>query len=1053
MVQEQTVGDTVQTVDTGVVIDPKACELAFDNVDSIESTEPLISDHNRNAEMRSTDTENMTTVVGFESSPTKNMWKRITSKFKRGQPSHSGPPRQIRVGYHSSHNKFPSNELCNRKYNLFTFLPLVLFEQFSYFLNFYFLIMALSQLIPSVRVGYMYTYWGPLCFVLVITLSREAYDDLKRRNRDREVNQQKYKCWRNGKYEVIASEKLKVGDIVWVEKDQRVPADLVLLHCGGNGSCFLRTDQLDGETDWKLRIACHLSQQKFQNNALEPDMAIPNASIQTEPPRQNFDSFEGLFTLSTDEAEEAIGVENVLWASTVLATDQAAIGCILYTGKDCRMAMNTEKPRAKVGLLDLEINRLTKLLLLFVIILSSAMIILKGFSGPWYRYWYRYVLLFSYIIPLSLRVNLDLSKMVYGYFISKDNRTCPNTVVRSSTIPEELGRINVVLCDKTGTLTQNEMIFKKLHLGSMSFGSGQEGLNEIRQVLYSHYSKDELQNQLSLTMPVLKRSADAQVRDAIEAIALCHNVTPSQRSDGSDSNSSSHNYQAASPDEVCLVRFCEQVGITLKNRDLNLIELDDQGRKRVFRILHLFPFTSELKRMGIIVQEEPSFDNSAIFFVKGADIAIQPMVHYSDWLNEETGNLAREGLRILVYAKRILSSSDIDFFNSQYDKARLTVGGDRVLRSRLVVETLLERDMELLCITGVEDKLQTNARQTLESLKYAGIRVWMLTGDKRETAACIARSSRLFSRDQEIHWFQDRSNEINVNDYVRSELLRLQRQCSTQQQSDSFPVTVDDGPALVISGTSLHDVLMVNEPEFLQYASRCRSIVVCRCNPTQKADVVTAIGRQMPSWRIAAVGDGGNDVSMIQRAHAGIGIVGKEGRQASLAADFSISQFSYLTPLLLVHGRNCYKRSASIAQFVMHRGMLISIMQAVFSSIFYCASVSLYQGFLMVGYATVYTMFPVFSLVLDCDVSPEVALTYPEIYKEIQNGRSLNLKTFSLWLLISIYQGSSMIVDHVHQSYPYRTAHGGPYHTDMALLDDRRGISVLLNLHTITCYL
>lgn len=138
----------------------------------------------------------------------------------------------------------------------------------------------------------------------------------------------------------------------------------------------------------------------------------------------------------------------------------------------------------------------------------------------------------------------------------------------------------------------------------------------------------------------------------------------------------------------------------------------------------------------------------------------------------------------------------------------------------------------------------------------------------------------------------------------------------------------------------------------------------------------------------------------------GIGIEGREGRQASLAGDFSITQFSHIAKLLLVHGRRSYKRSAALSQFVIHRGLIISTMQAVFSAVFYVSSVALYQGFLMVGYATIYTMFPVFSLVLDQDISSHMALTYPELYKELSKGRSLSYKTFFIWVLISIYQGN-----------------------------------------------
>lgn len=140
------------------------------------------------------------------------------------------------------------------------------------------------------------------------------------------------------------------------------------------------------------------------------------------------------------------------------------------------------------------------------------------------------------------------------------------------------------------------------------------------------------------------------------------------------------------------------------------------------------------------------------------------------------------------------------------------------------------------------------------------------------------------------------------------------------------------------------------------------------------------------------IGDGGNDVSMIQAADVGVGIVGKEGKQASLAADFSITQFSHLTKLLLWHGRNSYKRSAKLSQFVIHRGLIISVMQAVFSAMFYFAPIALYQGMLIVGYATIYTNAPVFSLVLDQDVNEEIAMIYPELYKDLTKVRNMCMK-------------------------------------------------------------
>lgn len=297
--------------------------------------------------------------------------------------------------------------------------------------------------------------------------------------------------------------------------------------------------------------------------------------------------------------------------------------------------------------------------------------------------------------------------------------------------------------------------------------------------------------------------------------------------------------------------------------------------------------------------------------------------------------------------------------------------------------------MELLCLTGVEDQLQADVRPTLETLRNAGIKVWMLTGDKLETATCTAKNAHLVTRNQDIHVFRLVTNRGEA--HLELNAFRRKHDC-----------------ALVISGDSLEVCLKYYEYEFMELACQCPAVVCCRCAPTQKAQIVRLL-QERTGKLTCAVGDGGNDVSMIQESDCGVGVEGKEGKQASLAADFSITQFKHLGRLLMVHGRNSYKRSAALSQFVIHRSLCISTMQAVFSSVFYFASVPLYQGFLIIGYSTIYTMFPVFSLVLDKDVKSEVAMLYPELYKDLLKGRPLSYKTFLIWVLISIYQGSTIM--------------------------------------------
>ncbi|XP_075263980.1 putative phospholipid-transporting ATPase IIA isoform X2 [Convolutriloba macropyga] len=918
-----------------------------------------------------------------------------SSALKKLCPPKPKKARTVVLGRPDPNAKYPKNKLRNQKYSIFTFIPIVLYEQFKFFLNLYFLIIALTQFVPALKVNYLFTYWGPLAFVICVTMIREAIDDFRRFSRDKEVNSSMYKKLTNEGVVKIPSSKIQVADIIILDKNQRVPADMVLLRTTEEqGTCFVRTDQLDGETDWKLRVAVPCTQRLPSEN----DLFSINAFIYADKPHMDIYSFIGTFTINGHQGKEEVplNIENTMWSNTVVASG-SCVGCVVYTGTDTRCVMNTSQPASKVGLLDMEVNFLTKLLFIFLMGLTLTLMLMKGFEGQWYVYFTRFMILLSSIIPISMRVNLDMGKLVYSWFMQTD-KTIPDTVVRSTTIPEELGRISYLLSDKTGTLTQNEMVFKKLHLGNVSLST--DTFPEV---------KLDVEEAMTAELKGAKVSSGNQkLIDAVKAIALCHNVTPVYEDEpganetngvagpgGSKVNEGAEfegqaagprvSYQASSPDEIALVKWTEIIGLPLVYRDLEKMRLKCRDQELTFKILEIFPFTSETKRMGIIVRNERT--GEIIFYSKGADTVMSTMCAYTDWLDEECGNMAREGLRTLVVAKKQLSKEQYEDFANKLNQAKLSMQ-DRSSKVRMVIESL-ENELEVVGLTGVEDKLQLDVRPSLESIRNAGIKVWMLTGDKLETACCIAKSSRLVSPRQQLH-------------VIGAVYDRMQ----AHQELNNFRRKTDC--ALVVLGESLSLILKHYEYEFMDLAVQCPAVVICRCSPTMKADVVRLIQRHT-NKRCAAIGDGGNDVSMIQAADAGIGIVGKEGKQASLAADFSINQFKYVQRLFLVHGRNSYKRSAALSQFVMHRGLIISVMQAIFSACFYFAAVSLYDGYLVTGYATIYTMFPVFSLVFDKDVTPEIAMMYPELYKELLKGRYLTVKTFLIWVLVSIYQASVLM--------------------------------------------
>lgn len=973
--------------------------------------------------------------------------------------------------------RFPANAVSNAKYTPWSFLPRTLYNEFSFFINMYFLLVALSQFIPALKIGYFSTYIVPLGFVLSVTLGKEAFDDIARRRRDAEANSEPYtvlKFEENGTGNGLAPRKsskkrksrkgggrttdiedeeesvsttkgqatasyweltkpsrgLKVGDIVKLGKDQRVPADMIILKsysveanvetsnqaatAGSSGEAFIRTDQLDGETDWKLRLTSPLTQNldvgeytRLRVTAGKPDKKVNEfyGTLELQPKKQRqYDPHEEESSSTGDSQSSPLGIDNTIWANTVLASSCNVLAVVIYTGPQTRQALSTSASRSKTGLLELEINALTKFLCIFTLSLSFVLVALNRFQDidgqKWYVSMMRFLILFSTIVPVGLRVNLDMGKSVYAWFIEHD-KSIQGTVVRTSTIPEDLGRVEYLLSDKTGTLTQNEMEMKKIHVGTVSYAN--EAMEEVATYVQQSFSTPSGEVPSFVTpastyvAPLTsatrtRREIGSRVRDVVLALALCHNVTPiTEEEDGKMVTS----YQASSPDEIAIIRWTEMVGLRLLQRDRESMTLQscDSGNDVVrVRILNVFPFTSESKRMGIVVKfyhgpiDALSDEDGEIwFYEKGADTVMTSIVAANDWLDEETANMAREGLRTLVVGRKKLSAQMYQDFSAKHSQASLALH-NRDSAVADVVKEFLEYDVELLGVTGVEDKLQKDVKPSLELLRNAGIKIWMLTGDKVETARCVAVSSKLVARGQYVHT-----------------IAKMKRKELAHSSLDFLRGKTD--ACLLIDGESLALMLTHYRQDFISIAVQLPTVVACRCSPTQKADVAYLI-RDYTKKRVCCIGDGGNDVSMIQAADVGVGIVGKEGRQASLAADFSIEQFCYLVKLLVWHGRNSYKRSAKLSQFVIHRGLIISICQTVYSLASSFEPNALYRDWLLVGYSTVYTMAPVFSLVLDRDVDESVANLYPELYAELKLGRSLSTKSFLIWVAVSVYQGS-----------------------------------------------
>ena len=906
-----------------------------------------------------------------------------------------------------------SNEVLNHKYNLISFIPVVLFNQFKLFGNFFYLLMTITQFIDELKVGFLFSYLSPLVIVVGVSMIKELYDDINRRIQDKKTNGEIYKVYRPSadapdKFVLVdvQSKDLVIGDIVELQENQRVPADMVLLKTfneSGDNHSFIRTDQLDGETDWKLRKAPGLIQVMEIN-----DIMNLQGYIEYQPPSKHIYNFEGVIEYREGEGEikkEALGLENTVWASTILASKKI-IGIVIFTGDETRARMNSSVPKIKTGVLDKELNMLNVYLFIIMVILSIILTYLKKPSGWTILFvFFRFIVLFCGIIPISLRVNLDISKTFFSLLINRDE-TIKDTIARNSTIPEELGRITYVFSDKTGTLTKNEMIFKTIAMESDVFT--EESFNDLSLILQDEckasdaplvdlINADESSVNTSMLIdekkPKRKRRPRTKIiRDTITTMVLCNNVTPIIEGDNPE-DYSKITYQASSPDEVALVKFAEKLNMKLVYRTDTEIKIQNAiGVMEEYDILANFPFSSDTKRMGIVLRNRKH--GHIIFYMKGAENVIEKFVkeEYKGYIKENAENLATKGLRTLVLTQKIIQQDFYDQWAKEYNEALTSMEN----RKEKIAETVskLENNMDFLCVTGVEDLLQDDVNTTLENLRNAGMKIWMLTGDKVETATCISISAGLKAKNHKIFTIRfDGFEHISIDEDTNAikALFTKFQNCSK------------DPHILIIDGDSLDLALNHCEKEFFETAMKAPAVVCCRCSPTQKRIIVKTI-KKYTDKRTAAVGDGGNDVAMIQEADVGIGIVGKEGLQASLAADFSILKFNYLNTLLLWWGRLSYKNTSSMANFVIHRGLIISLIQFVFSLMFYFNAVALYNGVLILGYSTIYTTLPSISVLLDRDTDLSNVMKFPALYKALLRGRELSMKNFLWWVFKSIFQ-------------------------------------------------
>merc|ERR1711977_610289 len=439
-------------------------------------------------------------------------------------------------------------------------------------------------------------------------------------------------------------------------------------------------------------------------------------------------------------------------------------------------------------------------------------------------------------------------------------------------------------------------------------------------------------------------------------------------------------YQAASPDEGALVEGAVLMGY----------QFTVKGVEYEYELLAVCEFNSTRKRMSAIFRCP---DGQIRCYCKGADTVIlerlggdNPHVELTLQHLEE---YASEGLRTLCLAMREIPEAEFHEWWDVFNTAATTVSGNRAEELDKAAE-LLEKDFYLLGATAIEDRLQDGVPETIHTLQEAGIKVWVLTGDRQETAINIGMSCKLISEDMTL-LIVNEETAGDTRDNIQKKLDAIRTQGDGTIAMDTL--------ALVIDGKSLTYALEKDlEKNFLDLAVMCKAVICCRVSPLQKALVVKLVKRHLKAI-LLAIGDGANDVSMIQAAHIGVGISGMEGLQAARSADVAIGQFRYLRKLLLVHGAWSYQRVCKVILYSFYKNITLYMTQFWYSFQNAFSGEVIYESWTLSFYNVFFTVFPPLAMgIFDQFISARLLDRYPQLYQLGQKNTFFKMHSFFSWV-------------------------------------------------------
>uniref|UniRef100_A0A1J3JQ60 Phospholipid-transporting ATPase n=1 Tax=Noccaea caerulescens TaxID=107243 RepID=A0A1J3JQ60_NOCCA len=953
---------------------------------------------------------------------------------------------------------YKGNYVSTTKYTAANFIPKSLFEQFRRVANIYFLVVAFvsfSPLAPYTAPSVL----APLLIVIGATMVKEGVEDWRRRKQDIEANNRKVEvCGKNGTFSETKWKNLRVGDLVKVHKDEYFPADLLLLSSSfEDGICYVETMNLDGETNLKLKHALEITSD-------EESIKNFRGLIKCEDPNEHLYSFVG--TLHFQGKQYPLSPQQILLRDSKLKNTDYVYGVVVFTGHDTKVMQNATDPPSKRSKIEKKMDKIIYILFTILIMIAFTGSVFFGImtrrdllsddgNGKLNRWYLRpdqttifydprrallaaffhfltALMLYGYLIPISLYVSIEVVKVLQSIFINQDQEmyheeTDRPARARTSNLNEELGQVDTILSDKTGTLTCNSMEFVKCSIAGTAYG---RGMTEVEMALRKQkgmmipQEEEVLDDSLSIkemkansTTKSVKgfnfwdeRIVDGKwvnqpnaelIQKFFRVLAICHTAIPDVNSDTGEIT-----YEAESPDEAAFVIASRELGFEFFERSqtcISLHEIDHMtGEKvdRVYELLHVLEFSSSRKRMSVIVRNPES---RLLLLSKGADsVMFERLAKHGRQNERETKEhikrYAEAGLRTLVITYREVDEEEYRIWEEEFLRAKTLVTEDRDALIDAAADKI-EKDLILLGSTAVEDKLQKGVPDCIDKLSQAGVKIWVLTGDKTETAINIGYACSLLREGMQKILITLDSPEIEALEkqgdkgaVAKASFQSIKKQLreGMSQTAAATDNSANENPemfGLVIDGNSLTYALDKNlEKEFLELASRCSSVICCRSSPKQKA-LVTRLVKSGTGRTTLAIGDGANDVGMLQEADIGVGISGVEGMQAVMSSDIAIAQFRYLERLLLVHGHWCYRRISKMICYFFYKNITFGFTLFLYEAYTSFSATPAYNDWYLSLYSVLFSSLPVICLgIFDQDVSAQFCLKFPVLYQEgVQN--------------------------------------------------------------------